>query len=107
MYLSMWILADALKHYEKDLHIQSGKTCIRNASLLAQRNRVKPHTVYLMRSEDYIPTMQEASSAPIGTTISFSTRTVLKMPSTGYRKSSTITWNGICMYWKKSPPDAV
>jgi hypothetical protein len=59
MYLSMWILADALKHYEKDLHIQSGKTCIRNASLLAQRNRVKPHTVYLMRSEDYIPTMQE------------------------------------------------
>ncbi|HCT90375.1 MAG TPA: hypothetical protein DF613_03175 [Lachnospiraceae bacterium] len=59
MYLSMWILADALKHYEKDLHIQSGKTCIRNASLLAQRNRVKPHTVYLMRSGDYIPTMQE------------------------------------------------
>lgn len=59
MYLSMWILAEALTHYERDLHIQTGKTCIRNASLLAQRDRVKPHTVYLMRSGDYIPTMEE------------------------------------------------
>lgn len=47
MYLSMWILADSFPEYQVDRHISSGEMCIRNASVLFESERYKPHTVYV------------------------------------------------------------
>ncbi len=47
MYLSMWILADSFSEKLVDRHIVSGEMCIRNASVLFETERYKPHTVYV------------------------------------------------------------
>ena len=52
MYLSMWIIADNIKNAQVDRHIMSGEMCIRNASVLFEAERYRPHTIYVSKAED-------------------------------------------------------
>ena len=56
MYLSMWILADSFSEHSTDRHIVSGDMCIRNASVLFESERYKPHTVYISNAAESFST---------------------------------------------------
>ena len=58
MYLSMWIIKRGLKDFQTEAHIQDGEMTIRNASLLSNAERTRPHTVYVAPSEDFIPSLK-------------------------------------------------